>query len=83
MVIGIEKGNAIGIEKGNTRKPIEIVSFSLLGVFLFLGLHGFAEAVTLTVHLEDVASVYTFTFCQTYMSGFRQVFENSQVGKFS
>jgi hypothetical protein len=57
LVISIEKGNGIGTEKGNTRYLIEIVSFSLLGVFVFLGLHGFAEAVTLAVHFEDFASV--------------------------
>src|SRR5580698_5272379 len=57
MVIGIQKGNGIGTEKGNTRYLIEIVSSPVLGVFLFLGLHGLAEAVALAVHLEDVASV--------------------------
>jgi hypothetical protein len=57
MVISIEKGNGVSIEKGNTRYLIEIISFSFLGVFLFLGLHGFSEAVALAIHLKDVASV--------------------------
>ena len=49
--------------KRKTRGLVEMVSVSLPGVFLLLGffvglgLHRFAEAVALAVHLEDLAPV--------------------------
>ena len=56
MVIGIGKGNTIGVRKGSAG-GVGGESFGLPGVLVFLRPHRLAEPITFAIHLEDVALV--------------------------